>query len=66
MGAILLIELSVVFILLLRGGKGINSIVGAEKCSLLDWSIFLGYAIASVCFFGLSLFIVISESKARR
>ena len=64
-GAILLIELSVVFILLLRGGKGISSIVGAEKCTLLDWLIFLGYAVLSISFFSLSLFIVISESKAR-
>ena len=65
-GLILLIEILVVLVLLLRGGKGINSIIGADKCSLLDWLVFLGYIIATCLFLILSLFIVISESKARK
>ena len=62
---IILIELSVAIVLVLRGGKGVNSIIGAEKCTFLDWMIFLGYALISLLLFILSLLVVIQEGKYR-
>ena len=62
---IILIELSVVIVLVLRGGRGINSIIGAEKCTFLDGIIFLAYALLSLLLFILSLLVVFQEGKDR-
>ena len=39
--------------------------IGAEKCTLLDWMIFLGYAFVSLLLFILSMLIVINEGRER-
>ena len=64
-GMILLIELAVILVLLFKGGKGIKSIIGAEKCTFLSNLVLLGYGLLSSSFFILSLFIVTQEETLR-
>lgn len=65
-GLIIFIELLSVAIIILRGGKGMDSVVGAEKCNAKGIGIFGSYVIAMTCLFALCLFVVISESRLRK
>ena len=65
-GLIIFIELLSVAVIILRGGKGIDSVVGAEKCNVTGFGIFGGYVVAMASLFALCLCVVITESRLKK
>ena len=59
---ILIISVTVVF---LRGGKGLESVIGVKKCENLDWIIFASYGVLVLIFLILGDLVVLKEQKTK-
>jgi hypothetical protein len=56
---------SSVALIILRGGKGFPSIIGAEKCTAKDWVLFFSYLIFIACLAVISGCVVYKEQQLK-
>lgn len=52
-------------LIILRGGKGFPSIIGAEKCTVKGWILFFSYVILILCLAIVSGFVVYREQQLK-
>jgi len=64
-GVIGLIVLTTLLAVFLRGGKGMDSVIGAERCSAADWIIFMGYIVMIALYFAFAYMVIASEQKIK-
>lgn len=54
-----------ILVTILRGGKGLDSIIGVSKCEILDWLILIAYITCVMILNILGVWIVLSEQKIK-
>lgn len=64
-GVILLIVFATLVIIVLRGGKGMKSVIGSENCAVSDIFITLGYIIIVLILFVLAYLIIRKEATLK-
>jgi len=60
---IVLLALALVF---LRGGKGVDSIVGITKCSIPDWGLVAAYSLLNILLFIICAYIISKEQDRKK
>jgi uncharacterized membrane protein YfcA len=52
-------------VIVLRGGKGLDSIIGVKKCDGLDWVIFIAYSLIVTIFIFIGNKVVLAEQRLK-
>lgn len=62
----IIIVLLALALVLLRGGKGLSSVVGITKCSSPDWGVIIVYSILNILVFAFCAYLISKEQKERK